>query len=211
MKIIYVMDPICGLCYGGVANTTTLFNEFKDRVEFEALPGGMWSGANTRIQSVPMMNYFLKHDADITERTGTPFGEAYIDFIKNRHDVVLDSEIPSRAIVTVNQIAPDLTFTFAMEVLRARYYDGRDFNLDETYSNILAKLQIDVKLFFSYFKTAELKSATQTAFKKAAGYARSYPTMLAEKDGKVYILEQGYATYDELKNRVEQLLEKQSK
>lgn len=91
MKIIYVMDPICGWCYGNIDNTINLFNDFKDHVELEVLPGGMWSGPNTRIQSPAMTNYFLKHDAVIGERTGIQFGEAYIDFIRNRHDVVLNS------------------------------------------------------------------------------------------------------------------------
>ena len=205
MKIIYVMDPICGWCYGNIDNTMNLFNDFKDRVAFEVLPGGMWSGSNTRIQSVSMMNYFLKHDAVITERTGIQFGEAYIDFIRNRHDVVLDSEVPSRAIVTINKIAPHLTVPFTVEILRARYFYGKDLNLDETYSVALANLHIDEKQFFYSFNTDELKTATQHTFRKAASYARSYPTMLAEKDGQVYLLEQGYATYEELKNRIAQI------
>jgi hypothetical protein len=29
--------------------------------------------------------------------------------------------------------------------------------------------------------------------------------MLAEKDGQVYLLEQGYATYEEVKNRIAQI------
>ena len=203
------MDPICGWCYGNIENTKKLYNDFKDKVEFEVLPGGMWSGSNTRIQSVQMVNYFLKHDAAITQRTGVEFGKGYIDFIKNSHEVVLDSEIPSRAIVTISKIAPNLIVPFTMEILKARYFYGKDFNLYETYSDILAELNIDEKLFFERFKSEELKSATQDSFRKAASYARSYPTMLIEKDGQRYLLEQGYATYKEMKQVVSQLLEKQ--
>ncbi|MDR6198086.1 DsbA family protein [Siphonobacter sp. SORGH_AS_0500] len=206
MKIIYVMDPICGWCYGNIDNTVRLFEDFKEQVEFEVLPGGMWSGANTRIQSTAMMNYFLKHDASITHHTGVLFGSAYLDFIKNRHDVVLDSEIPSKAIVTVSMIAPNQIMPFAVEVLKARFLHGKDYNLDSTYIEILAKLQINENQFLNFFKTNEFKQMTQDVFKKAASYARSYPTMLAEKDDQLYLLEQGYLPYEELKARVVSLL-----
>lgn len=210
MKVIYIMDPLCGWCYGNIDNTSKLFKEFRDRVEFEVLPGGMWSAGNRRIQSEQMMNYFLKHDAVITERTGIRFGEAYINFIKTRHDVVLDSEIPSRAIVTVNKIAPAFTVPFTVEVQRARYFYGKDLNLDETYTEILMKLGIDEKLFFHHFDSDDLKRATQDTFRKAASFARSYPTMLVEKDGTVYMLEQGYAPLEELTNSINQLLQDQT-
>jgi len=203
------MDPLCGWCYGHIDNTIKIYNDFKGRADFEVLPGGMWSGNNTRNQSVQMMNYFLKHDAVIAERTGIQFGEAYINFIKNRHDVVLDSEIPSRAIVTVNRIASDHTVSFAVEVQRARYFYGKDLNLNETYSEIIIKLQIDEKRFFDSFNSEELKDSTREIFRKAASYARSYPTMLAEKDGRLHVLEQGYASYEELKNSVLQILNSQ--
>jgi putative protein-disulfide isomerase len=208
VKIIYVMDPICGWCYGNIENTKALFNDFKDKVEFEVLPGGMWSGDNKRIQSEQMMNYFLKHDKTITQTTGVEYGQGYIDFITNRQDVVLDSEIPSSAIVTISKIAPELILPFAMEILKARYFYGKDFNDDQTYEDILATLNIDSKLFFEHFKSEEIKPATQEVFKKAASYARSYPTLLAEKNGQVYMLEQGYLPYNDLKANVQSILEK---
>lgn len=202
------MDPICGWCYGNIENTKALFNDFKDKVEFEVLPGGMWSGDNKRIQSEQMMNYFLKHDKTITQTTGVEYGQGYIDFITNRQDVVLDSEIPSSAIVTISKIAPELILPFAMEILKARYFYGKDFSDDQTYEDILATLNIDSKLFFEHFKSEEIKPATQEVFKKAASYARSYPTLLAEKNGQVYMLEQGYLPYNDLKANVQSILEK---
>lgn len=202
------MDPICGWCYGNIENTKALFNDFKDKVEFEVLPGGMWSGDNKRIQSEQMMNYFLKHNKTITQTTGVEYGQGYIDFITNRQDVVLDSEIPSSAIVTISKIAPELILPFAMEILKARYFYGKDFNDDQTYEDILATLNIDSKLFFEHFKSEEIKPATQEVFKKAASYARSYPTLLAEKNGQVYMLEQGYLPYNDLKANVQSILEK---
>lgn len=207
MKIIYVMDPICGWCYGNIGNIKSLYNDFKDQVDFEILPGGMWSGNNIRLQSPQMTNYFLKHDASITERTGIEFGEKYLNFIKTRNDVILDSEIPSRAIVTISKVIPEKTVQFTVEVLKARYSSGKDLNLDETYSEILKKLEISEDLFFNSFKTTESINNTLDTFKKASQYANSYPTILALKDGKTYLLENGFVPYSELKENIITLLQ----
>jgi len=205
VKIIYVMDPICGWCYGHIENSMKMFDQFKDSVEFEILPGGMWSGENKRVQSVQMMNYFLKHDAAITERTGVKFGSAYLEFIK-KHDVVLDSEIPSRAILSFSKVAPELSMRATVEIQKARYFYGKDLNKDETYAEIAKILKVDEKEFFSVFKSPDLIKFTQETFLKASKYAPSYPTLLAEKDDKVYLLEQGFAPYSELESKIATLL-----
>ncbi len=116
--------------------------------------------------------------------------------------MVLDSEIPSRALVTINKIAPHLSIPFAIALLKARYIYGKDFNLDATYAELIADFEIDEKQFFTVFRSEDLRHATQDAYKRAASYASSYPTMLIEKDGQLYFLEKGYASYNELRSRV---------
>jgi putative protein-disulfide isomerase len=41
MKLIYVMDPLCGWCYGNSRNTEMLHTGFGNEIEFEILPAGM--------------------------------------------------------------------------------------------------------------------------------------------------------------------------
>lgn len=201
------MDPICGWCYGNLENTTNLYNDFKDNVEFEILPGGLWTGENAKVQSPDMINYISSNDARIVQLTGMKFGEKYLEFIKTRPDVVLDSEVPSRAIVTASKIASEQTMIFMSEVLKARYVFGKDLNLDETYRDIVKALDINEGLFFDYFKSQEAIDATLATFREAAKYAQSYPTIVASKDGKFYLLEQGYTPYAELKENVTHLLQ----
>ena len=61
-KLIYVMDPLCGWCYGNSANTQHLYDTYKNQIDFEILPAGMWIGENARKQSKPMAQYIKKHD-----------------------------------------------------------------------------------------------------------------------------------------------------
>lgn len=101
-KLIYVMDPLCGWCYGNITNTQKLYDKYKDELDFEILPAGMWTGANARKQSKQMAQFIKKHDPQVQQTTGTEFGKDYFEFIENEA-IVLDSEVPSRTIVSVKK------------------------------------------------------------------------------------------------------------
>ncbi|SDJ08508.1 DsbA family protein [Chryseobacterium jejuense] len=206
MKIIYIMDPLCGWCYGNSDNMVKLYNQYKNDLDFEIFSGGMWTGSNVRKQSPQMVSFFLKHDDAVAERTGITFGEGYFELLKQ--EIVLDSEIPSRAMVSVKTIAPEQTVPFMISVQKARYYWGKDLNLDTTYLEICDNLGIDPQQFLAAFHSEEIKQATLQNFNEAAQYAQSFPTMLVEKDGKYTIIEQGYAPFSELENRIELLKNK---
>ena len=51
-----------------------------------------------------------------------------------------------------------------------------------------------------------LKQATQETFALAQDYAGSYPTLIAEKDGKKNVLEQGYASFETISNAIDKML-----
>ncbi|CAM3897022.1 DsbA family protein [Elizabethkingia sp. HX WHF] len=203
MKLIYIMDPLCGWCYGNSDNVLELFEKYKNEIKFEILPGGMWVGENVRGQSPQMVSFFLRHDAAVEEHTGIEFGNAYRELLKQ--EIVLDSEIPSRAIVTIQNIAPELTVPFMVAVQKARYYFGKDLNLDETYLSVAEDLGIDEQTFLDYFHSDKARRETQNTFQKAVQFAQSFPTMLVENNGKYKVIEQGYASLSDLQQRIEAL------
>jgi putative protein-disulfide isomerase len=204
MKLIYIMDPLCGWCYGNSETTHQLFEKYKDTFDFEILPAGMWTGQNARKQSKQMSDYFRKHDLHIQEHTGTAFGDAYFKLIEDEN-IVLDSEIPSRAIVTVNQNWKEKSVLFAAEVQKARYFYGNDLNDKATYLAICKALNIDSTPFLLHFNSAEMKTETQKTFASAQKKANSYPTLLLENNGALFVLEQGFAPFDEIVHRIQTL------
>lgn len=204
MKVIYVMDPLCGWCYGSAANITKLYDQFKDEITFDVLPAGMWSNANVRKQTPQMAAFFIKHDKAVTERTGAVFGTPYLQFLENA-DVVLDSEIPSRAIVTIKEIAPEYTVPFMVAVQEARYLEGKDLNRTATYLDICEKSGIDKQRFLDVFNSDSIKVVTRQTFDQANRYAHSYPTLLFENEGKITVLEQGYAPLTLIESSIKKL------
>lgn len=199
------MDPLCGWCYGNSTNTQKLYDRYKDKVDFEILPAGMWVGENARKQSKQMAQFIKKHDEQVQRTTGTEFGKDYFDFIEN-DSIVLDSEIPSRAIVTVKKLWNSQAIPFAIEVQKARYWYGKDLNQDETYLSICKKFGLDKDEFINAFYSETIKAETQKTFALAQKYASSYPTLLIEKDGKLGILEQGYASLETIEKQIDSLI-----
>jgi len=198
------MDPLCGWCYGNSTNTQKLYEKYKDQIDFEILPAGMWIGTNARKQSKQMAQFIKKHDPQVQQTTGTEFGKAYFEFIENEN-IVLDSEVPSRAIVSVKKLWESQSIPFAIEVQKARYWYGKDLNSDETYLSICDTLGLDKVDFLKTFHSETIKKETQETFVLAQQYASSYPTLLAEKERKIYILEQGYASFETITKQIDLL------
>ena len=205
MKLIYVMDPLCGWCYGNYRNTLQTAERYNGQIDFELIPAGMWAGHNVRRQSKQMAGYFIKHDQQIASLTGTVFGEAYFQLI-HQEEVLLDSEIPSRAIVTVQQFWPEKNVAFAAAVQKERYFFGKDLNEDATYKTILDGFGMEPVEFFKHFHSPEMKAATQAAFAKASDYAMSYPTLLLDTGNELVLIEQGYSSFEEITSRIESQL-----
>lgn len=198
------MDPLCGWCYGNSVNILKLHDKYKDVLDFEILPAGMWAGENVRKQTKHIAAYIKKHDPQIQQLTGTEFGTDYFKFIENEN-VILDSEIPSRAIISVTRLWPEIVIPFTVEVQRSRYWYGKDLSNEETYLTICDTLNLDKNEFLNTFHSKTVKEETLNTFSRALYYANSYPTLLAEKSNETYILEQGYADFETITEQIDAL------
>ncbi|MBE7473458.1 MAG: DsbA family protein [Anaerolineae bacterium] len=190
MKIIYVMDPLCGWCYGNSQTISQVYEQYNSDFEFDLLPGGMFAGRNAQVQG-RMAGYIRQHDRHIQTTTGAVFGEAYFTSLDNPA-LLLDSEPPSRAIVTVRTLWPDQLFPFAAQVQAARFQQGKNLNEAETYAGICQVLGLDKETFLSHFSSEEMKRLTQETFRQAATYAQAYPTLLLENGRSLQLLSSGY-------------------
>jgi putative protein-disulfide isomerase len=199
------MDPLCGWCYGNSTNTQKIYDKYKDIMDIEVLPAGMWEGTNTRIQSKQLVQFVKKHDPQVQQTTGTEFGKEYFKFIEN-DTIVLDSEVPSRAIVTVKKIWPKQVVPFTIAIQKARYLYGKDLNQELTYLSICEELNLDKRQFLDLFYSEAIKKETQETFALAQQYTNSYPTLLAEKEGEIFVLEKGYAPLGDILQQIDNLL-----
>ena len=205
MRVVYLMDPLCGWCWGNSAGITTIWNECRERVPFDLLPGGMWAGPNARRQTAKVVRFIREHDPQVSRLTGASFGAAYLASL-DKEDRLLDSEPPSRAIVTVRSRWPAQLFPFARAVQAARFEKGLDLNDAGTYDPICRELGLDPAAFQSAWMSDDARRQTQLAFAEAGRYAAGYPTLILLTDNEAHLLAQGYTPADQLRHRLAQVL-----
>ena len=154
MKILYIMDPYCKWCYATSDAIQQLFDALEGKLPFEVIPAGMLAGEFTQVQSPETASAHRKLDASITKETGKEFGAGYKSAL-NEKKMLLDSLVPSRAIMACRTIAPHLTLQFAHRILHARYQDGKDLTDDTVYLEICEQIGIDKPTFFQQFSSQE--------------------------------------------------------
>ena len=210
MKILYIMDPYCKWCYATSDAIQQLFDALEGKLPFEVIPAGMLAGEFTQVLSPETAFAHRKLDASITKETGKEFGAGYKSAL-NEKEMVLDSLVPSRAIMACRTIAPHLTLQFAHRILHARYQDGKDFTDDTVYLEICEQIGIDKPTFFQQFSSQENDENTRQAFLFAEKYAEHYPTLIYEEDGEMDILTEGYSPYSLIELRLSKLLRRSRK
>ena len=202
MKLLYIMDPLCGWCYGNSANMIRLEKEFDWKLEIEVLPWGMWVGERARYQSPELAGYIRPADARLRAITWVEMSEAY-DRLLDDTSIFLDSEPGSRAINTVKKMNPSLTLTFASILARSRYVDGLDNTILPTFLSVAKTLNIDTKVFQEMHESELLKKYTIETFIRAGEYAHSYPSIFLERgDSMVVPIALSNYHYESIRNEI---------
>ena len=210
MTIYYCYDAYCGWCYGFSPIIKRIAEEYKDRVAFEVLSGGMIITEKPRPIGATA-GYIQQAYKVVEERTGIKFGSDYLWHINNPDDSdwFPSSEKPAIAMCIFKEYYPDRQVEFAADLQYALHYEGRDLCDDEAYRHLLEKYQIPAEDFY--------KSLHSEAYKEKAYYefalckqlqVTGFPAVLLQaSESKFYLLARGFTEYEALKQRIEAVLE----
>lgn len=204
--ILYIMDPLCGWCYGFSPVMQRLQANYKDRFDFRIIPGGMMIG--DRVQPVSAMaGYILKAYKTVEEYTGVTFGEPYLDVLREGTEIN-NSEPPCRAIHTFQQLQPEHGLDFAHQLQLRSFVAGKSFNDETTYRELAAEFGVDSDEFITKMNSEESRYGTQQEFQwvQAAGIT-GFPCTVLETGGKYYMLAQGYKPYEAVDEVLQSVLQ----
>ncbi|THU41979.1 DsbA family protein [Niastella caeni] len=208
--IFYCYDAYCNWCYGFSGVMLQIATDFRDKVQFEVLSGGMILPESPKPISL-MAGYFLNNCKTVTEHTGVTFGEDFLWHIKNpdRSDWFPDSEKPAIAMCVFKEYHPDKQVAFAADLQYALQYEGRDLCDDEAYRHLLEKYAIPADAFYKLVKDPAYKEKAQYEFDLCKQLqVKGYPAVLLQvNESKFVMLASGYTTYDVLKQRIESALQ----
>ena len=203
--LLYVMDPLCGWCYGFSPVVMKLQERYEAVMDFRVVPGGMVTG--TRVEPVSeKADYILQAYKRVEEMTGVKFGDPYLDRLREG-STISASEPPCRALHLFFTLHPDKAVEYAHQLQRAIYLDGYDWNDGETYSHLARLFGLDAKDFMKQWESEEARYAVQQEFQwvQAAGI-NGFPCVVVEKSEQYYLVSQGYRPLEDMEAVIEKVL-----
>jgi putative protein-disulfide isomerase len=207
--IIYCYDAYCGWCYGFSPVISRIFHEYKDRLIFETLSGGMIP-AESAHHIGRMAGYISEAYKRVEELTGIKFGEDYLWHILNpdKSDWHPSSEKPAIAMAVFRDYYPDDTVDFATDIQQSLHFEGRDLTDNEAYRHLLAKYNIPAEEFYEKLGSEEYKEKAYYDFSLVKQLqVTGFPAVIMQVDeSRFYLLARGYTDYITLKSVLDKVL-----
>ena len=207
--IYYCYDAYCGWCYGFSTVMQKIEEEYRGRIFFETLSGGMILKESAQ-HIGKTASYIQGAYKNVEDLTGIKFGEDYLWHIKNpdQSDWFPHSEKAAIAMVIFKEYHPDQTVAFAADLQKALHFEGRDLTDDEAYGHLLEKYEIPADVFYQKLHAAEYLEKANYEFSLVKQLqVTGFPAVLLQADElKFYFLARGFTDYDTLKTRIDNVL-----
>ncbi|MCW2270290.1 DSBA-like thioredoxin domain protein [compost metagenome] len=193
-RLLYVMDPMCSWCWGFAPVAQALIAQALDAgVETHLVPGGLRTGSSALDAST--RGYILEHWQAVNEATGQPFtleGAMPDGF-------VYDTEPACRALVAARGLDPQRTWALLGAIQQAFYQGGEDVTLAPKLVELAEQAGFERSVFAERFASTEVRAATAADFTwvQDLGIA-GFPTLLAERNGQLALLTNGYQPVESL-------------
>ncbi|WP_296249608.1 DsbA family protein [Pseudomonas sp. UBA4194] len=188
-RLIYVMDPMCSWCWGFAPVAEALIQQAEAAgVKTHVVVGGLRTGSGAALDP-DTRAYIVKHWQAVYEATEQPFkfeGALPDGF-------VYDTEPACRAVVVARELAADLAWPLAKLIEHAFYAQGVDVTQAAELVRLAEVAGIPrIEFAEAYDREAALQS-TQVDFSWARDLGISgFPTLLAERNGQLALLTNGY-------------------
>ncbi|WP_060508980.1 DsbA family protein [Pseudomonas sp. NBRC 111124] len=193
-RLIYVMDPMCSWCWGFAPVAAALIAQAAEAgVSTRLVPGGLRTGGSALDSST--RKYILEHWQAVAEATGQPFrfdGAMPDGF-------VYDTEPACRALVTARELDAERVWPLLALIQRAFYEQGMDVTRAPQLVELAEQVGFDRERFAQQFASHDIRAATSADFSwvQDLGIA-GFPTLLAERNGQLALLTNGYQPLDSL-------------
>ena len=205
-QVLYIFDPLCGWCYGFSEVIYQLYQNHQKEIDFIPIVGGMVTGERISTGS-KIYDTIAPSLPRLEATTGCTISTTYIEQILKSKVILLNSEPPCRAVMTIRQLAPAVAMDFVKALQFAHFGRGKDYNIESTYAALLPQFEINEQAFFSLYSSPEVKSHVQQEFDwvKQARIG-GFPCVVVDINDSLTMIANGYTPYGELETRLLQLL-----
>ncbi|WPP01245.1 DsbA family protein [Pseudomonas sp. HR96] len=194
-RLVYVMDPMCSWCWGFAPVAKALIAQAAQAgVATHLVLGGLRTGAGAALDETKRA-YILKHWQSVAETTGQAF----------RFDAALpegfvyDTEPACRAVVAARLLDPGCAMVLSELIQRAFYVEGQDVTRTPLLVELAEAAGVPRIEFAEAFDSVQALDATRRDFAwvEDLGIA-GFPTLLAERDGQLALLTNGYLPLEQI-------------
>src|SRR5688500_13863537 len=132
--IYYCYDAYCGWCYGFSKVITRIEEEYRDRLSFDVLSGGMIFEEQPRHIGA-IAAYIQKAYTNVENLSGVQFGKDFLWHVFNpdQSDWYPESVTPAIALCIFKEYRPESAVPMAADLQYALNYEGRDLTDKEAY------------------------------------------------------------------------------
>ena len=187
-RLLYVMDPMCSWCWGFAPVVEALAEQAAAAgVPLQIVVGGLRRD-QVAIDAAARVRY-LGYWQAVNASTGQLF-----DFERGLPEgLVYDTEPACRALVTARQLDAASAWTLLKLVQQAFYTEGADVTQASVLVQLAERAGIPRIEFAEAFDSQAMQEATAADFTwvQDLGIA-GFPTLLAERDGQLALLTNGY-------------------
>lgn len=141
IQLTYLMDPLCGWCYGASPALQALTAE--PGVQISIAPTGLFAGDGSRPMSPEFAAYAWGNDQRIQGLTGQRFTERYQTQLLSDTRKRFDSGPTTLALTAVILTEPEGELNALRAFQEARYVDGRDTADMAVLAQVLRELKLD--------------------------------------------------------------------
>lgn len=200
--IYYVFDPLCGWCYGFTPVMIDFREKHKNKFYFRIISGGMVVGSRVH-RITHMASYISLAHKRVEELTGVKFGDEFLNKTLYDSTVVLDSELPTRALMVFLEIHPEKGYEFAHDIQKALYFEGKNLSDKNTYGELAKGYGIDPHYFIQQLNKEEYRHKAYQQFDKSNQLGvRGFPTIILEQHDETTLISSGYLSLPELEQRL---------
>ena len=193
-RLLYVMDPMCSWCWGFAPVVSALAEQAAAAgVPLQLVVGGL---RRERAALEPAARVrILSHWQAVNASTGQLFN--FNDGLPE--GFVYDTEPACRALVTARQLDEQSAWPLLERIQQAFYTEGRDVTRAPVLVELAEQAGIPRIEFAEAFDSPAMQQATAQDFAwvQDLGIA-GFPTLLAERDGQLALLTNGYQPLESL-------------
>jgi putative protein-disulfide isomerase len=207
--LLYIYDALCGWCYGFSPVIQRLNEEYKARIAFNVLSGGMIPPEHAQPIKAKAA-YIASAYKTAEEYTGVKFGEPYLHHIFHPAESqwVEESLTPATALCLLKAADAGSAVNFAATLQKLHMQEGKDLSDGETYRPLVESLNLDPEDFIRRLSDEEWQDEARYEFAlvKQLGITGFPAVVLQASEDKFYLIARGYTPYEDLSTRMEQVL-----